>query len=59
MYSFIPPSVNFRFDINALRALAVIAVLLFHFDHNLFSGGFVGVDIFFRHLRLFDDRHYS
>ena len=47
MYSFIPPSVNFRFDINALRALAVIAVLLFHFDHNLFSGGFVGVDIFF------------
>lgn len=41
------PASNFRFDINALRALAVIAVLLFHFDHNLFPGGFVGVDIFF------------
>ena len=41
------PGAGFRFDINALRALAVIAVLLFHFDHDLFSGGFVGVDIFF------------
>lgn len=38
--------VNFRSDINGLRAIAVIAVVLFHFKVAGFSGGFVGVDIF-------------
>lgn len=38
---------NFRYDINALRGWAVIAVMLFHFDLPGFSGGFVGVDVFF------------
>lgn len=37
----------FRTDINGLRAIAVISVVLFHFGVNGFSGGFVGVDIFF------------
>lgn len=38
---------TFRFDINALRAIAVVGVLLFHFKIPYFSGGFTGVDIFF------------
>jgi len=38
---------KFRKDINGLRALAVIAVVLFHFDASLLSGGFAGVDVFF------------
>mgnify|MGYP003111274283 FL=1 len=38
---------EFRHDINALRALAVVAVLLFHFRVPGFAGGFVGVDVFF------------
>jgi len=38
---------KFRADINGLRAIAVIAVVLFHFKLQGFSGGFVGVDIFF------------
>lgn len=38
---------NFRLDINGLRAFAVIAVVLYHFDVPGFSGGFTGVDIFF------------
>jgi peptidoglycan/LPS O-acetylase OafA/YrhL len=38
---------KFRKDINGLRALAVVAVVLFHFDANLLSGGFAGVDVFF------------
>lgn len=38
---------GFRFDINALRAVAVLAVLLFHFKVPYFEGGFIGVDIFF------------
>lgn len=37
----------FRADINGLRAIAVISVVLFHFGVAGFSGGFVGVDVFF------------
>jgi peptidoglycan/LPS O-acetylase OafA/YrhL len=38
---------KFRTDINGLRAIAVIAVLLFHFNVSWMSGGFAGVDVFF------------
>ena len=38
---------SFRLDINSLRALAVVFVILFHFDIAGFSGGFIGVDVFF------------
>ena len=38
---------SFRLDINALRALSVVSVLLFHFGVSPFHGGFVGVDVFF------------
>ena len=38
---------GFRADINALRALAVIGVIGYHFDITGFGGGFAGVDVFF------------
>jgi len=38
---------NFRYDINGLRAIAVIAVVIFHFNHSWIPGGFAGVDVFF------------
>ncbi|WP_405330821.1 acyltransferase family protein [Leeuwenhoekiella sp. LLG6367-2.1] len=38
---------QFRYDINVLRAIAVIGVVLFHFHVPFFDGGFAGVDIFF------------
>lgn len=38
---------NFRHDINGLRAIAVIAVVLFHFYPTVVPGGFSGVDVFF------------
>lgn len=37
----------YRSDIDGLRALAIIPVVLFHAGFSLFSGGFVGVDVFF------------
>jgi len=38
---------NFRKDINGLRAIAVIAVVIFHFNESWLIGGFAGVDVFF------------
>lgn len=38
---------QFRKDINGLRAIAVIAVILFHLNNNYLPGGFAGVDVFF------------
>ncbi|TIT62015.1 MAG: acyltransferase, partial [Mesorhizobium sp.] len=38
---------DYRADVDGLRAIAVITVILFHFDVPGFPGGFVGVDIFF------------
>ena len=38
---------KFRYDINALRGIAVLGVILFHFKIPYFNGGFSGVDIFF------------
>lgn len=38
---------KFRKDINGLRAIAVIAVVLFHFNAQWMPGGFAGVDVFF------------
>ncbi|ART80875.1 acyltransferase family protein [Oceanisphaera avium] len=38
---------KFRKDINGLRALAVIAVVIFHFNPTWLPGGFAGVDVFF------------
>ncbi|MBD1225193.1 hypothetical protein IDM32_06610 [Acinetobacter seifertii] len=38
---------NFRFDINGLRAYAVAFVVLFHFGVFGFTAGFIGVDVFF------------
>lgn len=38
---------KYRPEIDGLRALAAIPVILFHAGFPAFSGGFVGVDIFF------------
>lgn len=40
-------STGFRLDINGLRAVAVIAVVLYHFNSSWLPGGFAGVDVFF------------
>ena len=39
--------VAYRPDIDGLRALAILSVMIFHAFPNVLRGGFVGVDIFF------------
>ena len=40
-------SLMYRREIDGLRAVAVVPVILFHAGFGVFSGGFVGVDVFF------------
>src|SRR5215471_8741221 len=39
--------IEYRPDVDGLRALAVLAVILFHAFPKVLPGGFAGVDIFF------------
>lgn len=39
--------IKYRPEIDGLRAIAILSVLIFHIDARYLSGGFVGVDIFF------------
>ena len=41
------PRADIRFDIQGLRALAVIAVIAFHMRADWLPGGYLGVDVFF------------
>ena len=40
-------SIPYRRDIDGLRAVAVLLVLIYHLDSHNLGGGFVGVDVFF------------
>ena len=45
-----PPNMikkNYRSEIDGLRALAVLPVVFYHAGFELFSGGYVGVDVLF------------
>jgi len=41
------PKFSYRPEIDGLRALAVLTVILFHFNVSGFAGGSIGVDVFF------------
>ena len=38
---------KYRREIDGLRAIAVLPVIFFHGGNTLFSGGYIGVDVFF------------
>ena len=38
---------NYRPDIDGLRAVAVVAVIIYHFGSHLLPSGYLGVDVFF------------
>ena len=40
-------SIKYRPEVDGLRTIAVLPVILFHLGHKWISGGFLGVDVFF------------
>ena len=40
-------TLRYRPDVDGLRALAIVPVVFYHYGFAMFSGGFVGVDVFF------------
>jgi peptidoglycan/LPS O-acetylase OafA/YrhL len=44
---FLPSVLDYRPDLDGLRAIAVLPVILFHLGFPYTPGGFVGVDVFF------------
>ena len=47
-----------RIDIDVLRAISVISVIIFHLDNRFFSLGYLGVDIFIFGNSLFNSKNY-
>lgn len=39
--------IKYRPELDGIRAISILLVLLFHIDKQLIPGGFIGVDIFF------------
>ena len=39
--------IDYKPEIDCLRAVAVFLVILFHFELFIVKGGFIGVDVFF------------
>ena len=40
-------SIKYRPEIDGLRSIAILGVLIFHFNEKWLKGGFLGVDVFF------------
>ena len=44
---YLSSQIKYRPDIDGLRALSVLGVIIYHLNPSILPGGYIGVDIFF------------
>jgi len=50
---------KYRPEIDGLRTIAVVVVIIFHLNSNFLIGGYYGVDVFFCNFRICNNKYFN